>query len=39
MAQKPIEEERNECYVKTVSEAEKLGYCRAFKWRGKTKEK
>lgn len=29
-----IEEERNECYVETVAEAEKLGYRRAFRWRG-----
>lgn len=34
-----IEEERNECYVETVAEAEKLGYRRAFRWRGQTKEK
>lgn len=34
-----IEEERNECYVETVAEAEKLGYRRAFRWRGETKEK
>jgi hypothetical protein len=30
-----IEEERNERYVETVAEAEKLGYRRAWKWRGK----
>jgi hypothetical protein len=29
-----IEEERNECYVTTVSEAESQGFRRAFKWRG-----
>ncbi len=29
-----IEEERNECYVETVAEAESLGYRRAFRWRG-----
>jgi len=29
-----IEEERNECYVETVVEAEKLGFRRAFRWRG-----
>lgn len=29
-----IEEERLECYVETVKEAESLGYRRAFKWRG-----
>lgn len=34
-----IEDERNECYVWTVAEAEKLGYRRAFRWRGEKKEK
>jgi len=34
-----IEEERNECYVWTVAEAEKLGYRRAFRWQGERKEK
>ncbi|GAH94214.1 unnamed protein product, partial [marine sediment metagenome] len=29
-----IEEERNECYVETVKEAEALGFRRAFRWRG-----
>ena len=29
-----IEEERLECYVNTVTEAEKLGFRRAFRWRG-----
>ncbi|MGA8571389.1 MAG: restriction endonuclease [Desulfobaccales bacterium] len=29
-----IEEERNEKYVETVAEAERLGYRRAFRWRG-----
>ncbi|MFH1369732.1 MAG: restriction endonuclease [Planctomycetota bacterium] len=29
-----IEEERNEYYVKTVAEAEKLGFRRAWRWRG-----
>jgi len=29
-----IEAERNECYVETVEEAEKLGFRRAFRWRG-----
>jgi hypothetical protein len=29
-----IEEERNECYVKTVAEAEKLGFRRAWRWKG-----
>jgi hypothetical protein len=29
-----IEEERNECYVLTVAEAEKLGFRRAWRWRG-----
>lgn len=31
-----IEEERNECYVETVKEAEGLGFRRAFRWRGNT---
>ena len=31
-----IEEERNECYVETVAEAETLGFRRALKWRGET---
>ncbi len=30
-----VEEERNECYVWTVKEAEDLGFRRAFRWRGK----
>lgn len=29
-----VEEERNECYVETVAEAENLGFRRAFRWRG-----
>lgn len=29
-----VEEERSEGYVKTVAEAESLGFRRAFKWRG-----
>lgn len=29
-----IEEERNECYVETVEEAEKLGFRRAWRWKG-----
>ncbi|MGB8707803.1 MAG: restriction endonuclease [Dehalococcoidia bacterium] len=29
-----IEEERNECYVETVKQAEDLGFRRAFRWRG-----
>lgn len=29
-----IEEERNECYVETVAEAEALGFRRAYRWRG-----
>lgn len=33
-----IEEERNELYVETVAEAERLGFRRAFRWRGE-KEK
>jgi uncharacterized membrane-anchored protein YhcB (DUF1043 family) len=31
-----IEEEKNECYVETVKEAEDLGFRRAFRWRGIT---
>lgn len=33
-----IEEERNECYVETVEEAEKLGYRRAWRWKGQETE-
>jgi len=33
-----IEEERNECYVETVEEAENLGYRRAWRWRGQKAE-
>jgi hypothetical protein len=29
-----VEEEKNECYVETVVEAEKLGFRRAWKWKG-----
>jgi len=29
-----IEQERHECYVQTVAEAEELGFRRAFRWRG-----
>lgn len=29
-----IEEEKNECYVETVAEAENLGFRRAWRWRG-----
>jgi hypothetical protein len=29
-----IEEERNECYVRTVADAEELGFRRAWRWRG-----
>lgn len=29
-----IEEERNECYVETVQQAENLGYRRAWRWMG-----
>jgi len=29
-----VEEERNECYVETVREAEALGFRRAFRWMG-----
>jgi hypothetical protein len=31
-----IDEERNECYVSTVAEAERLGFRRAWRWRGNT---
>jgi len=31
-----IEEEKLECYVKTVLEAEKLGFRHAFRWKGET---
>ena len=33
-----IEEERNECYVETVREAEALGFRRAWRWRGQEGE-
>ena len=33
-----IEEERNECYVETVKEAEALGFRRAFRWRAEVSE-
>ncbi len=33
-----IEEERSECYVETVEEAEKLGYRRAWRWKGQKPE-
>lgn len=33
-----IEQERNECYVTTVKEAEALGFRRAFRWRGEVSE-
>jgi len=33
-----IEEERNECYVETVEQAEDLGFRRAFRWRGQLDE-
>ena len=29
-----IKEEKNECYLETVKEAEALGFRRAFRWRG-----
>jgi len=32
-----IEEERTECYVETVAEAERLGFRRAWRWRGSEK--
>jgi len=31
-----VEEERNECYVETVKEAEDLKFRRAFRWRGES---
>lgn len=31
-----VEEERNECYVETVKEAEEIGFRRAFRWRGQS---
>ncbi len=31
-----IEEERLECYVETIAEAEALGFRHAFRWRGET---
>lgn len=33
-----IEEERSECYVETVEEAEILGYRRAWRWKGQKPE-
>ena len=33
-----VEEERNECYVETVAEAEALGFRRAYRWRGEAQE-
>ncbi len=33
-----VEDERNECYVATVREAEMLGFRRAFRWRGGSNE-
>jgi len=33
-----VEEERNECYVETVKEAEGRGFRRAFRWRGESSE-
>jgi hypothetical protein len=33
-----IEQERNECYVETVAEAEALGFRRASRWRGSATE-
>ncbi len=33
-----IEEERSECYVETVKEAEELGYRRAWRWKGQQEE-
>lgn len=34
-----VEQERNECYVETVLEAESLGFRRAQHWRGNLEEK
>jgi len=33
-----VEEERNECYVETVAQAEAQGFRRAFRWRGESPE-
>lgn len=33
-----IEDERNECYVRTAIEAEQLGFRRAWRWRGEQTE-
>jgi len=33
-----IEEERTECYVETCEEAEKLGFRRAWRWRGEVSD-
>lgn len=33
-----IEEEKNECYVETVAEAEELGFRRAWRWKGPKEE-
>lgn len=33
-----VEEERNECYVEMVEEAEALGFRRAFRWKGQLSE-
>ena len=32
-----IEEEKNECYIETVNEAEELGFRRAWRWIGNNK--
>lgn len=34
-----IEAKRNECYVRKVAEAEKLGFRRAWRWKGKQTQK
>lgn len=34
-----VEEERNECYVETVAEAETIGFRRAFRWHGEVNNK
>jgi len=33
-----VEDERNECYVETVEEAENLGFRRAWRWKGQQPE-
>ena len=38
VSEKDIEEERNECYVETVKEAEALGFLRACRWKSESTE-